>query len=339
MTPLESANQIRHSLSQSNLHFFINESPHSMWITIRKRFMNKHFNPPKEGPAGDASEIDVEHLVKQVKTEDDYKKLQIKYKQLERAFESLKSDLYCEVSEHEAVIKEGNKLSLEISSKDRVIEQLKQEIGAFKSELGSRDNDLKKNNKLLKEKEKEIHDLKKESEKAKDDFVRVNRDFKELTAKVNKEEKELKRKEKSQQKKDFLNNLKSGPKQNEFTCDMCENRFETIGSLKLHIRNVHVKNNSTQTEEKRIESKTVQTSYTKQYSEEKINYTGGEAEPRFKFETKSCPSCVNTFPSESHLLDHRKCCPGTKTSTLSNLTTFPIGFPSSTAFPFWLPPR
>ena len=353
MTPLESANQIRQSLFQSNLHFFINESPHSMWITIRKRFRNNHFNPHEKGSTDEASEhaIDAEHLVKQVITEDDYKKLKEKYAQLENDFESLKSDFDCEVSEHEAVIKERNKLSLGTSSKVSVIEQLKQELDALKSELGSKDNEIKKNYKLMKVKEKEMHDLKKEHEKVKDDYVQVNRDFKELTAKVNKEEKDLKRKEKSKQKKDFLNNLKTEAKQNEFTCDICENTFETTGKLKLHIRSIHLKNDSTQTEEKMLENKTVQTSsieYTcvkeTQCPDEKMclmKDKGSDTKPRFKFETKSCSSCRNTFPSESHLIDHRKSCLGTKTqfSPLSNPTPFPIGFPSSTAFPFWFPPR
>ena len=44
MNPMKSVNLIRESLIRSNLHFFVNESPHSMWITIRKRFLDNQ-NP------------------------------------------------------------------------------------------------------------------------------------------------------------------------------------------------------------------------------------------------------------------------------------------------------
>ena len=355
MTPLEGANLIRKSLVQSNLHFFVNESPPSMWITIRKRFIIDHFNPRDEGSAEKASENDTEPtVVKQGITEDDYEKLQVKYDQLKKAFDTLKYDFECEISELEAVIKEENKLSIAVSSKDLVIGELRQEIGTLKSEIETTDSNFKKNNKLLKGKEKEIHDLKKEQEKVKDEFVRMNRDFKELTAKVKKEEKEHKRKEKSLQKKDFLNNLKSETKKNAVTCDVCENTFEDMGKLKLHMRNIHVKHISTQTEVKIIESKTVQTSSIEfavsketQCSDEKMflmNDKDVGTRPKFRFEKHLCASCEKTFASESHLKDHKQSCHGTQTmpgpySDFSDLMTFPIGFPSSTAFPFWLPPR
>ena len=44
MNPMKSVNLIRESLIRSNLHFFVNESPHSMWITIQKRFLDNQ-NP------------------------------------------------------------------------------------------------------------------------------------------------------------------------------------------------------------------------------------------------------------------------------------------------------
>ena len=63
MTVLDSVNLIRLSLVKSNLHFFINESPHSIWITVRKRAM--HYNT-RNNPSNNVTvhvSDDNEHLV------------------------------------------------------------------------------------------------------------------------------------------------------------------------------------------------------------------------------------------------------------------------------------
>ena len=63
MNVLDSVNLIRLSLVKSNLHFFINESPHSIWITVRKRAM--HYNT-RNNPSNNVTvhvSDDNEHLV------------------------------------------------------------------------------------------------------------------------------------------------------------------------------------------------------------------------------------------------------------------------------------
>ena len=63
MTVLDNVNLIRFSLVKSNLHFFINESPYSIWITVRKRAM--HYNT-RNNPSNNVTvhvSDDNEHLV------------------------------------------------------------------------------------------------------------------------------------------------------------------------------------------------------------------------------------------------------------------------------------
>ena len=50
MDTMASTNQIRQSLVNSNLHYFVNESPHSVWITIRKKFLNTDITKIVEKP-------------------------------------------------------------------------------------------------------------------------------------------------------------------------------------------------------------------------------------------------------------------------------------------------
>ena len=50
MNTNQSCNDLRQSLVKSNLHYFLNESPHSIWITIRKKFLTPqaYYSPPDE---------------------------------------------------------------------------------------------------------------------------------------------------------------------------------------------------------------------------------------------------------------------------------------------------
>ena len=44
MNTMYSCELIRQSLVKSGLHFFVNESPHSLWVTVRKKFIDNNFN-------------------------------------------------------------------------------------------------------------------------------------------------------------------------------------------------------------------------------------------------------------------------------------------------------
>ena len=207
---------------------------------------------------------------------------------------------------------------------------LKGENDALKKELDSSDSKSKKNTKLLKEKDKELHDLRKENQAIKDKFNQIEVEYSELKCAVNRERKETQRKEKSKAKKDFLTNLKSeSQQQSEFMCDLCDEKCDSVGVLKLHIKSVHFKNSTTQTEEKTTEEKQAQTVTDQPFvCEEQLN----SEVSRFHFgKPNSCNQCGKLFFTELRLKEHIKTDHSNNTldGQVGNMTAFPIGFPST----------
>jgi hypothetical protein len=75
-------NEVRQSLVYSGLHYFIEESPHSNWITIRKKFICNQQDDPKEIVACKVEDLQA-----------DYSELEEKHKQLEQRLEDLETSL------------------------------------------------------------------------------------------------------------------------------------------------------------------------------------------------------------------------------------------------------
>ena len=123
MQIVKSCDVIRQSLVKSNLHYFINESPHSIWITIRKKFID--INVIQVGVSDEADER-FESTDKA--TEDilysDFKLLVDKHNSLAKAFETMKLNYELEIAEHEVVIKEKSKAIFENEKKEKLVEQL-----------------------------------------------------------------------------------------------------------------------------------------------------------------------------------------------------------------------
>ena len=153
-------------------------------------------------------------------------------------------------------------------------------------------------------------------------------------------------------KKLFPKNLKSDV--NETSCDLCDEKFETILKLRVHVRMVHTRVSSSQTEETSFETKQVQTNFSEFTYEKKIQTLDDslfeknqpEMNPnssKFKFDVHSCNNCRRSFTSKSDLEDHKIICRENRTnsqiSPLQNIIAmnFPVGFPSSLSSPYWLP--
>ena len=109
MNTVKSCDVIRQSLVTSNLHYFINESPHSIWITVRKKFMNTELGDKAAGCFESPALIvkDTEKISR------DFNLLMDKYNSLVNAFETMKVNYEHEINEHEATIKEKNKAIVE----------------------------------------------------------------------------------------------------------------------------------------------------------------------------------------------------------------------------------
>ena len=295
------------------------------------------------------------HEVESLKTK--LKSFEVSNRTLQQNYEVAINDCelnYETIKQLKIKVKSYEKVVADIHKKDKMIEQYKKDKNTLESELETAEKNWKSVNKTLKTKDKDLHDLYKENVQVSENLVKVKAELNNLTVKVNKEKKDELKNQKKRDKKDFLDNLKPSSHIENFDCEKCDVKTASWNSLKTHDRTCHMNSNSAQTEETVTDDKNIQTSSNEftcvketQCSDEEMNTLDCKdwgTKPKFRFEKHLCPSCGKTFPSESHLQDHRQSCHGTKTkfsnfSSSSDLTTFPIGFPSSTAFPFWLPPR
>ena len=325
MDAVQSCNVVRQSLVESGLHYFINESPHSLWITIRKKFINAELVIENIAQKESSNSSDI------VQSKDEYHKSE--YKTLKEtndklvvAYNTLREDFVKEISEHKETKDTNDNLIGQIHKKDEVIHNLKLEIKNIESNQEVSENSDKKSVKIIKGKDKEIHDLKKENYKTKEDIEKLDRELKELKAKVNKDKKDLERKTKKQEKKDFLNNMKTENKAYDVECDQCDAKVSTMPDLRMHMRVHHMKQSTTQTDgiilapEKSMYEISTQTCDSAPIEIEFVKYP--------------CHYCGNTIESKEHLTEHKKKCHGSfiQKSFVKSVplkSTFPpIGFES-----------
>ena len=164
-----------------------------------------------------------------------------------------------EISDHESTFKEKNALKNENTKKDKLIKLLKEDQKKLEQEIETSEKNSKSLSKSLKSKEKDIYEIKKENVKLKEDFDQVKAELEKIRTIANQEKKELERKLKKVEKKDFLNNLKSGSKQTDkIPCGHCDEKLESNDKSMRHIEIHHQQNSSLQTEENSLETKSVQ---------------------------------------------------------------------------------
>ena len=184
MDATQSCELIRQNLVRSGLHFFVNESPFSLWITIRKKFIS--------GAATDTTIKNHDTIKHETKVHDDenrHKDLADDYAKLSKAYEALKIDFETEIGEHRDSIDENRKLRAEVLRKGDIISSLKEETQQLKEEFEAVKESHNKVKKELKDKDKEMYNVKKENVKVKEDFEQLNNKYKEFQSTVNKEKK------------------------------------------------------------------------------------------------------------------------------------------------------
>ena len=172
--------------------------------------------------------------------------------------ELIKGQFEDEISEHKVTFDENKMLKAEDVKKGNVILQLKQEKQHVEIGLEASESNVKKSNKVIKSKEKEIYDVKKENLKVKEDYDQIKLEYMTLKSQVNKEKKDQEKKNKKQEKRDLFNNLRSVSITNEVCCDSCDVKLPDFEKLQAHVRFMHRKQGSTQTQEKVTEDKVVQ---------------------------------------------------------------------------------
>ena len=92
----ETCDEIVNSVKSSNLHFILQETPHSVYITIRKKFVNEAFAKNDEENNSKQTYISLKSAYENLKNEfdkeiEDHKEAKNLIKTLEKKLESAKS--------------------------------------------------------------------------------------------------------------------------------------------------------------------------------------------------------------------------------------------------------
>ena len=176
-------NQILQVLRNSGLHFSSQETPYSLYITIRKKFKQN-----REAPAHCVPILSSNHGDKECKL-------------FENSLERAKSEFNQEISEHEKTVKEKVEIGRQLASQEKLNETLRQESEVLRADIGALESDLKALKRINKIKEKELHDINKENKTLRENSEASNRDLKIVTAQVKKYEKEELKNSKVRQEK------------------------------------------------------------------------------------------------------------------------------------------
>ena len=311
-----SCDSILNIVRDSCLHFCLNETPHSIYLTIRKRFLKSEFSPVEDSTKiSDKNDANVSEL------RDTFQKKANAYEE--------------EIAKLEVQTKAAIK-------QETVIQKLKDEQKKLETELEVSENSRKALNKVLKSKDKEIYDLKKENSSVKENFLQIKNQFMNYKSEASKEKKEMEKKVKKLEKKDANECLKPGFK---VKCTKCEVETESLYALKCHERTMHEQSNFTQTDVVIVVDKKVQ-SYDSKVSDKNVQTTDNDEFPcnvGKKFNQYFCFYCDSDIQSESSLTEHRVKCHGRPTkylqekkSALPLPTSFPpLKFPQ--IFPFTNP--
>ena len=351
LTVQNSCDFVLRSVRDSFLNYSIQETPFSLYLTVRKSFSRS--KPDQSNPSAASNQI-FSSLVqnKMCKEEDSYlESLKTKLKSLEDSNRILQQDYekatndseesYKKNEQLEARIKSYEKIAAEIHKKDKIIDRLSQEKKSLESDLEDIEKNWKNLNKSLKSKDKEMHDIQKENVIVAENLVKVKTDLNNLTIKVNKEKKDEEKKQKKREKKEFLDPLKSSSVVAMFECNKCDVKTETSDNLKTHERSCHMNSISVQTEEtvkecKIVGDKSVQTVEENYSDRTKNKHENSAVTNDEKFEKYPCFYCDTKIASKYHLNEHIGKCRGSTRMFCMAPVGLPFGSSRSHGFP---PPR
>ena len=172
VSPEESCDTVLTAIRHSKLHFMIQESPFSLYVTIRKKFSNQSSGSSISQKSESLRE---KKVFDDNASEETNALLKIKETELSRALETiriLKANL--ENSEASLVTESNRFSSCKQEFKDE-IKLLKDSIKRSKGEESRKSNELSEINKIVKAKEKENYNLNKRI----DNFLETTRKLRE----------------------------------------------------------------------------------------------------------------------------------------------------------------
>ena len=292
-----SCNLIVKSVRNSCLNFSMQETPFSLYLTIRKTFAKNTHEAPTLQPL--ATKLENDTFLK-----DEIKQLEVKLSEAE----SMNQRLKCECEELSNNSEEKHKQLQILEAKFSNHKDDKIKLG---SELESVEKKWKVLHKEVREKNKQNYELKKENEFILDDLTKLKSNFATLSATVNKEKMKEEKKQKKKESKEFLDNLKTDSADFTFQCCLCDLKKESQLDLQNHVRFMHMKSSSAHTNEIVTEDKNLETSEAEFNSKECQKY--------------QCFYCDREIVSEKNMLDHRQICHGA--SEYPSLFSLPVRCP------------
>ena len=311
----KSCNMILNSVRNSCLNFSIQETPFSLYLTVRKSMAR---NKSLQDDESNEQTLDVKNLSETILKEE-IKTLKIKLNEAEDF--NLRLQHECEEA-----VNESEKCNKEMKMLETKVFSLKDDKIKLEDELESSEKSWKSLTKQVKEKDKTIHDLRKENQIISENFAQIKTQFANLTATVQKEKKKEEKNMKKKESKEFLENLKANSQEGNFQCNLCDVTCESSSELQSHVRFCHMKSSSMQTQEKQMEDKKLQICG-KVLTSDKAVQSKEEIPIKEKYDNYPCFYCDKKIESEGHLLEHRVKCHGV--STNPSLFWLPIRPPDS----------
>ena len=295
------------SVRNSCLNFSIQETPYSLYLTIRKSFSNVSQEPILIQPP-----VEIPNNVSEALLKEEIKGLKMKLSESEDMNHRLRF-------EHEEVVNDSEECHKKLKNLEAKIFSYREDNSKLENDLGQVEKNWKVLNKQAKEKDKEIYNLKKENKIDSDNLAELKLNFLNLSASVNKDKKKEEKKQKKRDSREFLDNLRSDSKDFQFQCDFCDVKSESQVNLKKHIRFFHMKSSPAQTNNMLREDKSVET-----YSgESNCHLDVKEKVLKNKdYENYRCFYCRTDILSEQNMLEHRLKCHGV--SDKPSLFSLPI---------------
>ena len=197
-----SCEHIISSVRESQLNYSMQETPYSLYLTVRKTFarsstafgqnlLRSPLNIPQENSELESLKVKLklaessnENLrAKYVDAVDDSELCHAKLSELEAVIKKLNDN------ESENTSTDFKRTQSEILKKDEVIKTLRSEKVNLEEALDVAEKNWKELSKLSKVKDKEVHDLKKENERINYNLENVSSELKNLSSLVNREKK------------------------------------------------------------------------------------------------------------------------------------------------------
>ena len=316
-----SVNFIMQTVRESSLNYSIQETPYSLYLSIRKTLSSSRASHSEISQAqilSTSMKSEIEILENKLeKAQKENLTLKANFEEAINEFEGYCRTIKRLESEIGSVKDDLKKCKDELKQSNELFDQMKAEKATIENDFSVVEGKYKISNKVIKEKQKEIADLVKENATVVANVIQVETENTSLRVKVNTEKKTEKRLKK--------NNIK---------CDKCDVNANSLQELRSHVRVHHTKSSYTQSIQVNFSDKSEQCcSISDLVKAVQTEDTFEHKEPE-DFKKYPCFYCSINIANERHLCEHKTKCRGTAMMCGEiGLPLPPIRFPPRFPYP------